>query len=103
IDCSYGYAARDNRAMQQAWANLSNKWPAGPTRVVLDCDRLAAEAGGRPATEADLSLVVDTINAGHADEEVFVPYTEGSLRERLARAPDLYGVGNIVVNGGAVA
>jgi hypothetical protein len=112
LDCSYGYVAVDNEVMQRAWRDMENKWPVGPSRFLLACDADAGRDGGssrpgidsRIATDGDIPLVIDILNEGHDGEEVWPAYTLASFTERTRRAPDLYGIHDVLVaSGGAAA
>jgi hypothetical protein len=91
VNGSSAYIAVDNAGMQHGFRHTPDKWPGPVWRLRLDCARLAGKAFGRPATPADASEIVARLNRFHAEEEMFVPYTDASLAARLARAPDLYG------------
>lgn len=99
LDCSYGYVARDNEVMQRAWRDMANKWPLGPSRFLLERDRseTGSDSAARPATDDDIPLVVDILNECHAEEEVWPGYTVESFTERVTRAPDLYGIHDVVI------
>lgn len=102
VDGSQAYISVENLAMQHGFANTPNKWPQVVQRVLLDCAALAGPAVGRPATPADANAIVARLNAFHAGEELFVPYTTESLAARVARAPDLYSWQRIWLAGGAL-
>lgn len=91
VDGSNAYIAVDNASMQHGFRHQTDKWPGVLWRLRFDCARLAGPAAGRPATPADAAAIVERLNAFHAAEEMFVPYTEERLIARLERAPDLYG------------
>lgn len=101
LDCSYGYVARDNEVMQRAWRDMANKWPLGPSRFLLECQPAGAAAdepgAARSATEDDIPLVIDVLNTCHDDEEVWAPHTVESFTERVTRAPDLYGIDDVLI------
>jgi hypothetical protein len=102
VDASIGYVSAQNLKMQAGFRHNPNKWSFGPTRVVLDCRRLAGPATGRPATAADAGHIVQILNDFHHPEEMFLPYTEASLAARLERAPDLYSWDSVRLTDGAV-
>jgi hypothetical protein len=97
-----GFVSVDNAAMQHGFAQVPNKWSARALRVQLDCAALAGPPAGRPATPADADRIVEVLNRCHADEEMYLPYTVGSLAERLARAPAQYSWGRVWLGEGAV-
>lgn len=64
--------------------------------MYLQVDRELAAAWCRtvgPATIEDAPAIVEMLNSFHRDEEMYVPYTIDSLARRVARAPDLYSLG----------
>ena len=95
--------AKGNDAMQKDWAGRPGQWPHGPTRFLID---VAASASANAM--ADLTWdppsveTVRIVNAGHATDEGFLPYTEETFAARLRRAPDLYGPKDVARSGGAV-
>lgn len=98
---STAYIHPDNAAVQRM-NGAQAKWPVRPVRLVFDCAQLAAKGGGRahvarPATLDDAGAVTEIINRCHDGEELFVPYTEASLAERLGRAPELYSWDDILL------
>jgi hypothetical protein len=102
VDGSSAYIAQDNAGMQHGFRHTPDKWPGPVWRLRLDCARLAGPACGRPATRADAAAIAQALNRFHADEQMFVPYTEASLAARLSRAPDLYGWDQVWLEDGAV-
>lgn len=102
VDGSSAYIALDNAGMQHGFRHTPDKWPGPLHRLRLSCARLAGPAFGRAATPDDAAAVAAQLNAFHADEEMFVPYTAGSLAARLERAPDLYGWDRLWLADGAV-
>jgi hypothetical protein len=102
VDGSNAYISVDNAGMQHGFANTPNKWPQIIERAELDCAALAGPMAGRAATEADAADIVRRLNDFHDAEELFVPYTEASLAERMSRAPDLYGWDKLWMTDGAV-
>jgi hypothetical protein len=60
-------------------------------------------AAGRSATPDDVAQMVQLLNAGHRDEEMFCPYTAESLAARLQRAPAQYSWSSVKIADGAVA
>lgn len=102
VDGSAAYIALDNAGMQHGFRHTPDKWPQPLQRLRLACERLAGPAFGRAATPEDGAAVAAALNAFHADEEMFVPYTEERLAARLARAPDLYGWDRLWLADGAV-
>ena len=87
-----GYEAEDGR----------QPWRTQPIWMLLDAGRVAGPRHGRPATPDDAELVVEMLNAGHAHEELFVPYTVASLTARLERSPDQYTWADLTIGDGAV-
>jgi hypothetical protein len=102
VDGSSAYIAVDNAGMQHGFRTTPDKWPQPVWRLRLACARLAGPPCGRAATPADAAQIADALNAFHAGEEMFVPYTEETLTARLSRAPDLYGWDRVWLHEGAV-
>lgn len=103
FDSAYWYISRANVRSQAFARNAPNRWSFGPEWVSLDCAANAGPAQGRPATPADAGQIVNILNACHAGEEMFRPYTVASLTERLERDPAQYSWGDVLVADGAVA
>jgi hypothetical protein len=96
-DAYIGYWLAENKA----WAHVAEQVQARPDfvrrdwlptvyRLLLPTASLAtatAVDGARPATPDDAGRIVELLNAFHADEELFVPYTEATLTQRLSRDP----------------
>ncbi|HUP84319.1 MAG TPA: hypothetical protein VM143_01510 [Acidimicrobiales bacterium] len=98
------YFAADNEAARRL-NGAQSPWSFQPLRLVLSCEWLATRATTiewHAADPTDAVHVVELLNDTHAGEELFVPYTEASLRERLGRAPDAYGWPNLLVSDDAV-
>ncbi len=88
--------------MQHGFRHTPDKWPGPVWRLRLSCARLAGPAFGRAATRADAPVIVEALNRFHADEEMFVSYTEKTLGARLSRATDLYDWERVWLADGAV-
>jgi flavin reductase (DIM6/NTAB) family NADH-FMN oxidoreductase RutF len=99
---SNAFIAVDNAGMQHGFRSTPDKWPTLVLAARLSPQRLAGPPHGRPATPADAGAIVGMLNAFHASEEMFVPYTAQSLTARLERAPDLYGWDRLWLTDGAV-
>ena len=98
------YFATDNDATRRL-NGAQSMWSFSPVRAVLSCAALAAPPSSvewRAATPSDASRVVSLLNAAHAGEELFAPYTEETLAARLERAPDLYSWGSLLLGERAV-
>ena len=89
VDGSNAYISVDNAGMQHGFTNTPNKWRQQVLRAQLPCAALAGPPTGRPATPAEAEAIAQRLNAFHGAQEMFVPYTVASLRERLERAPAL--------------
>ena len=101
-DSLYWYISRDN-AHSQAYARRAlNRWTFGPSLIGIDTPAFSGRHGGRVATPADAPAIVAMLNFAHAREEMFLPYTEASLAERLTRAPAQYGWPRLWLAGRAV-
>lgn len=87
-----GYDAEDGR----------HRWRTQPVWLLLDSGRIGGPPHGRPATPDDAELVVEMLNAGHAREELFLPYTVASLTARLERSPTQYSWADLTIGDGAV-
>lgn len=95
--------AKGNDQMLKGWAGRPGEWPAGPTRFVIVAAAAASTAEGDAATVTPgLDEVTRILNAGHHQDEGFVPYTFDTLAARLARAAELYGPADLVRLGEAV-
>ncbi|MBI5948259.1 MAG: GNAT family N-acetyltransferase [Chloroflexi bacterium] len=103
FDAEYWYIAPGNATSQAFVRAAPNRWSFGPAWVSLSCEELAGPPHGRPATAADAGTIVDILNACHADEEMFLPYTAESFTARLARDPGQYGWERVWIADGAVA
>ena len=107
LDCSYGYVARDNEVMQRAWRDMDNKWPVGPSRFLIDCAATGTTAdssgSARVAAVDDIPVIVEILNEGHRDEEVWSPHAVDSFTTRVTRAPDLYEIGDVLIAEGDAA
>jgi hypothetical protein len=78
-------------------------WPSGPVRAVVPCvAHRSAPAVARRATTDDADEVSSILNAMHTGHDLFLPYTEATLRARLERAPDVYDWDDIWIGDGAV-
>jgi hypothetical protein len=93
-DVYIGYWLAENTA----WAHVAEQVQARPDfvrrdwvptvyRLLLPTASMAGAAGDRPraATAADAGRIVEILNAFHAGEELYCPYTEASLTARLER------------------
>jgi hypothetical protein len=96
----YSYVAAGNEAGQKIVP--VEPWALRPERFVIDCRTHAGPPRGRPASPADAARIVDLLNAAHAREELFVPYTEARLMERLGREPSTYGWSHLRLDDDAV-
>jgi hypothetical protein len=94
-DGSNAYISVNNAGMQHGFINTPNKWNTTVLRMQLSASKRAGGSGGRPATRDDAPAIVAMLNAFHARDEMYVPYTVESLTARLARAPELYSWGNV--------
>jgi hypothetical protein len=89
----YAYTAVDNAAATRLRG--PDRWSFPAFRALLPCERITGPPAGRPATPEDAPRIVEVLNACHAKEEMYVPYTVESLTARLERAPDLYTWSNL--------
>jgi hypothetical protein len=91
-DIPLAYVRPDNASAQRL-GGAEARWTTHPFRAVIDCaanaDADAVEVGRR-AAPTDARHIVTLLNDFHGAEELFLPYTEDSLAERLTRAADLY-------------
>ncbi|MGH8972702.1 MAG: hypothetical protein ACRD0C_05800 [Acidimicrobiia bacterium] len=101
IDATMAVSAVENRAFHRAMASFPT-WPVQAVRAHLSTAALAGPRAGRQATPADAGAVVEMLNASHGGEELYLPYTEELLIERLTRAPELYSWERIWLGDGAV-
>lgn len=89
-DSNYFFIAPGNLHSQAFARRAENRWSVQPTLIDLPTNELAGPMAGRPATVADAALVVSLVNAAHAGEEMFLPYTIESFIGRMERAPEQY-------------
>ena len=101
-DSHYWYISRANAHSQAFARRAQNRWTFGPTLIGIETAAFTGPHAGRPATPADAPAIVAMLNAAHAGEEMFLPYTEVSLAERLDRDPEQYGWSNVWLTGRAV-
>ena len=92
----YSFIAADNAAALRLQSE--GRWPEMPERLVIDTVGAAAAGLGRPATAADAERLVALLNDTHDAEELFCPYSLGSLNERLSRAPGSYGWSSFLIS-----
>jgi GNAT superfamily N-acetyltransferase len=77
-------------------------WSVRPIRALIACENLAGPTVGRRATRDDSATIVQLLNVAHSGEGFFVPYTEQSLHERLARVPSAYSWNDLLLTDNAV-
>jgi hypothetical protein len=96
-DAAMAFVLTGNTAASRL--TTSGAWPAGPVRAVIPCRAFAADdprpSSARPATPDDAARIADVLNETHTGRELFLPYTAASITERVERAPDLYGWGDV--------
>lgn len=105
-DFSYGLFQPDNVAWRAAGMSPEENpgvWRGEHiVRVFLDTAVLAGPPFGRPATEADAEHMVGILNTCHGREEMYQPYTVGSLASRVSRDPTLYSWDKLLLTDRAV-
>ncbi len=101
-DGSNAYISVNNAGMQHGFINTPSKWDITALKMQLSAARRAAAPAGRAATRDDAAAMVAMLNAGHAREEMYLPYTIESLTARLERAPELYSWRNIRMTSRAI-
>jgi len=89
VDGDYACAARDNQSIQQAFSKRP-RWRVAPVRALIAARPGSGSPVGRTATPNDADRIAELLNLTHGLEEMFLPYSRESLRERLERAPELY-------------
>ncbi len=95
------YVNVENDAMKRLYS--VPPWHAQPFRVTLPCAALARyDDAARVAGAGDVDHITEVVNACHAREELFYPYTATAFAFRMERAPDLYSWGNVLVSDDAV-
>ena len=102
IDSQYWYISPGNANSQSFTRRAPNRWSIRPAMVGIDTAARSGAPAGRPATAADAAAIARLINLAHEDEEMFVPYTAESLRQRVERAPGQYGWERVWTTGHAV-
>jgi len=97
------WVSPENHAVRKFVENVP-PWSVQGLRCLLPC-RAATERSpdiGWPASTHDASAVAGVLNACHGQSELFLPYSDLSLTERLSRDPDQYGWERVRVTHGAV-
>jgi hypothetical protein len=72
-------------------------WSLPVCDISIACRSKDTPGIGRPSEPSDAARLADLFNTAHIQEEFFDPYTEDTLRERLARAPSSYGFSDILL------
>ena len=90
-----------SRSGAQTW-QTARAWNHRPFRALLRCEAVAGAPAGRPATQDEAPRIVALLNACHEREEMFLPYDEGRLENRLERLADQYGWAQLWLEGDAV-
>lgn len=65
-------------------------WRPGILRARIHTAEIAGPAAGRSATAEDAARIVEILNAGRGQEEMYVPYTVESFGARMSKDPSLY-------------
>ena len=78
------------------------RWQTRPQRLLFDVAKLAGEPKGAIGTPKDAARVMSLLNGCHEKEELFLPYNEDRLTERLARVPSAYSWAQLRVQNDAV-
>lgn len=99
VDDGYVYTDPHNALVQQWQASRSGSqtwgsapaWSHRPFRALLRCEDVAGDPVGRAARHGEASRIAALLNACHEREEMFLPYDEDRLAQRLGRLPDQYG------------
>jgi len=92
----YSFVAADNDAVLRP--QRGPPWSEMAERLVIDTASAAATGLGRSATAADAERLVAFLNDTHGEEELFLPYSLASLRERLSRAPVSYSWSSFLIS-----
>ena len=90
IDSNYFYISPGNLQSQAFARRAQNRWSVQPTLIDLETRSAGASGVGRRATALDAPRIAELVNAAHAGEEMFLPYTVTSLSARMKRAPAQY-------------
>lgn len=94
------YVNVENDAMKRLYS--VPPWKAQPFRATLPCAALTCDDEARVAGPGDVDRIIEIVNACHAREELFYPYTATAFAFRMERAPDLYSWGDVLVSDDAV-
>ncbi len=78
------------------------RWSTKPQRLLFDVAELAGEPKGSIASPNDAARVVSLLNTCHGEEELFLPYTQNRLSERLTRIPSAYSWSRLRIQGDAM-
>jgi hypothetical protein len=95
------YVSEDNHAVRK-FVEGTPSWSVRPQRMLIPCSTDDAASASAGATAADGAAIADVLNACHTGSALYVPYTAGSLTDRLARDPAQYDWGRLVLADGAV-
>lgn len=101
-DSQYWYISDDNRTSQGFARGAQNKWSIGVDLLTIDTAATAGPAFGRPAAPPDAAQIAAILNTAHDGEEMFLPYDEARLTERLSRDPAQYSWPNLLLTERAV-
>ncbi|MGD0119428.1 MAG: hypothetical protein ABSD30_15280 [Candidatus Binatus sp.] len=100
-DGSTAYPSVDNAPMLRGFAGAP-KWSVHQIRAQLACAPLAGPQTGRRATPRDASRIVEILNATHARDEMYLPYTVESFSARVERSPRDYSCERVLMTDRAV-
>jgi len=88
-ECSLFLIASTNSQALAPWPE-DLRWSTKPQRLLFDVADLAGEPKGSIASPNDAARMVSLLNTCHGEEELFLPYSENRLSERLTRVPSAY-------------
>lgn len=96
------YVSPENEAVRKFVVDVP-AWSVRPVRALIPVAGAGAPAPPTTrATPADAATVVEILNACHAGEELYVPYTVESLTARLDRSPEQYSWSDLRLADGVV-
>jgi hypothetical protein len=98
---STAYTSADNAAMLRGFARAP-RFSQHQIRAQLLCAPLAGPPVGRAATSRDAARIVEILNATHARDEMYLPYTVESFTARVERSPRDYSWEQVRMTDGAV-
>lgn len=105
FDSEENYIAAKNERVREMTRSqkVDLDWSTAVLRLSLDTAAMAAADGpGRPAGSQDLNRIADLLNATHGRSAGFGRLDPGAVSQRFLRAPQSYGLPNVLVGERAI-